>query len=875
MIKKIVQRIIKWIMANYEALKTAIRNAVYENGNNEITGQGLQDVLEAIVNSLGSGFQFASVATTETEPGTPDSNVMYIAGAGTYPNFGGTVVPRGSLGVFRYNGEWIYSVVDIASWADASNKLYYNTQAGNVAAKTIQADGFTLQPGGWLKVHFNNANTVDNPTLNVNNTGAHAMTFNGNLVSATNSWKTGETIAFYYDNYGVGLWRGIRLIDLPDFLNVNDLISQETPFASASAARTVIPQQNRKAGLNITYLLTTGENTSQWVQDMFIGDDVTDWSVADNWKVIGPVSVSQNSETGKTELHIGNNPVLIVDNEPKARSNNLIKSGSVALLSLMPDTPQDCYNVEFGKGYTSPTTIVDHSDFAIATILLTGREKYISALNKVSLQGTDYRLAPLFVFYDANDEVIGSYDGQTANIGKMLCTAIPDLCVKVGVNIGIPNIASNKIRFYANDDELLAKIHQNELDIATIKDEIFLMDDFAVNILNPDILTSDYYANSYYMTPYNLAKLIYDNPGKQIYINEIQYIPPTGVTTLSVCSIDIDSNGVLQQRAVEEIINLTPEMLINGVYHVPFNRFVDYIPGVYRLKYKNNLEIEHQGYVATGQNINDSTITGLKGELSLGASGYIKSNRFENIEFSLNNLENEVQSLNPKVESLELPLKGKIINFLGDSITYQATYINAMITKQGITANNYGISGTCISSEFSDSFVSRYANMTDDCDIVVVFGGINDWNKGGVLGTFENTNGNTFYSSLHALISGLKDKYINGAIKKPVFVCTPLHSQFTLAGYSDKLEYTITDGIISANSYGNGATLKEYVDAIRKVCEYYGVPVIDLYSLSNLAPIQANNKSKYFQDGLHPNSAGGNLIANCIIEKITEYLKNW
>lgn len=297
-------------MANYESLKTAIRNAVYENGNNEITGQALQDVLEAIVNSLGAGYQFASVATTETEPGTPDSNVMYIAGAGTYPNFGGTVVPRGSVGVFRYNGEWIYSVLDVASWADASNKLYYNTQAGNVAAKTIQANGFTLQPGGWIKIHFDNSNTVDNPTLNVNNTGAHTITFNGRPVSATNSWKAGETVAFYYDNYGVGIWRGIRLVELPDFVNVNDLVGQSTPFASVSAARSAIPQQNRKTGLNITYLLSTGENTSQWVQDIFIGDDVTDWSVADNWQVIGPVSVSQNTPTGTTHTRIsvgGNN----------------------------------------------------------------------------------------------------------------------------------------------------------------------------------------------------------------------------------------------------------------------------------------------------------------------------------------------------------------------------------------------------------------------------------------------------------------------------------------------------------------------------------------------------------------------------------------
>ena len=41
------------------------------------------------------------------------------------------------------------------------------------------------------------------------------------------------------------------------------------------------------------------------------------------------VSVSQNSQTGKTELLIGDTPALIVDNEPEAGSDNVVKSGGV------------------------------------------------------------------------------------------------------------------------------------------------------------------------------------------------------------------------------------------------------------------------------------------------------------------------------------------------------------------------------------------------------------------------------------------------------------------------------------------------------------------------------------------------------------------
>ena len=94
-------------MSNYSALKTAIQQAVYTNGNNEITGAGLQSVLLQIVNTIGDGYVFKGAATAGTAPGTPDENVFYIAPAGTYTNFGSDyTVKSGYIGVFMYNGSW-------------------------------------------------------------------------------------------------------------------------------------------------------------------------------------------------------------------------------------------------------------------------------------------------------------------------------------------------------------------------------------------------------------------------------------------------------------------------------------------------------------------------------------------------------------------------------------------------------------------------------------------------------------------------------------------------------------------------------------------------------------------------------------------------
>ena len=63
---------------------------------------------------------------------------------------------------------------------------------------------------------------------------------------------------------------------------------------------------------------------------------------------------------------------------------------------------------------------------------------------------------------------------------------------------------------------------------------------------------------------------------------------------------------------------------------------------------------------------------------------------------------------------------------------------------------------------------------------------------------------------------------------------------------------------------GDGHTLKDYVDAIKDVCELYGVPVIDTFSKSGLNPMITAIYSAYITDGLHPNEAGHRLIADRI-----------
>lgn len=211
-------------------------------------------------------------------------------------------------------------------------------------------------------------------------------------------------------------------------------------------------------------------------------------------------------------------------------------------------------------------------------------------------------------------------------------------------------------------------------------------------------------------------------------------------------------------------------------------------------------------------------------------------------------------------------LKGLKINFLGDSITEgvgassKETVYHAVLAREaGLReAKNYGISGTRFAlqngSEWRpkdgyvdvNSFCERFDKMDDDADVVVVFGGTNDYGHGDApLGGFDDRTPATFYGACHYLFSGLIRKYLG----KPIVIMTPLHRDYETRNTGDQ----------KLTGYG---TLKEYVDIIREVAEYYSLPVLDLYAVSGIQPEIKEIKAKYLPDGLHPSDDGNAVIAH-------------
>lgn len=108
-------------MGNYTELKAAIAAVIKENGNNEITGAIMQNVLNTIVSTVGANRTFVGIANADTKPGLPDGNVFYIAyTAGNYVNFqsnaGNLTVNPGELAIlYNEKTNWGKSVIGMSS----------------------------------------------------------------------------------------------------------------------------------------------------------------------------------------------------------------------------------------------------------------------------------------------------------------------------------------------------------------------------------------------------------------------------------------------------------------------------------------------------------------------------------------------------------------------------------------------------------------------------------------------------------------------------------------------------------------------------------------------------------------------------------------
>lgn len=213
-----------------------------------------------------------------------------------------------------------------------------------------------------------------------------------------------------------------------------------------------------------------------------------------------------------------------------------------------------------------------------------------------------------------------------------------------------------------------------------------------------------------------------------------------------------------------------------------------------------------------------------------------------------------------------MKLQGKKIAFLGDSITegvgtssIDHVYWNVIAQRTGAECYGYGISGTRIAQQqrvpspnpsHDQYFGSRVEKMIPDADIVVVFGGTNDFGHGdAALGHMDDRRLDTFYGAYHLLMQQLIERYPAAQI----VVMTPLH------------RCSEDEDVYNELGVRRQGTLRRYAQAVREVAEFYGIPVCDLYATCKIQPRVEILKQMYMPDGLHPSDAGNVLVAERLL----------
>ena len=219
-----------------------------------------------------------------------------------------------------------------------------------------------------------------------------------------------------------------------------------------------------------------------------------------------------------------------------------------------------------------------------------------------------------------------------------------------------------------------------------------------------------------------------------------------------------------------------------------------------------------------------------------------------------------------------MELKGKKIAFLGDSITEGSgvqdrvnnRYDNVLKRECQLAETfNYGIGGTRLAHQRVPSacprhdlcFCGRAYDINTQADIIVVYGGVNDYLHGDApIGQFGDATPETFYGAVNYLMKFMKERYAD----KTIVFMNPARACY------NNIPCDKPTGRV--NKLPDAMGLPGYIEIIQKTAKLYDIPVLDLYEKLPIDPRIPEDKEKYTSDGLHFNDAGHALIAKCLRE---------
>ena len=217
-----------------------------------------------------------------------------------------------------------------------------------------------------------------------------------------------------------------------------------------------------------------------------------------------------------------------------------------------------------------------------------------------------------------------------------------------------------------------------------------------------------------------------------------------------------------------------------------------------------------------------------------------------------------IEDMNNKTESW---YKGKKICAYGDSVTEQNKWQSFVSSYFNCSFYNRGVGGTTVTQVNSStnhmSADVRIETIPTDSDVVLVFGGHNDWSSASInigdIKTDALSESVSFKSAFALMLKKIQTRCPNAKI----ITMTPVGGRTEEASTNQDKQFYIRD-----------LCMTDFANAVKEVSAYYGIPCIDINANSGINTL---NHTTYIADVIHPNLEGGKLIANEVINGLKRF----
>jgi len=242
---------------------------------------------------------------------------------------------------------------------------------------------------------------------------------------------------------------------------------------------------------------------------------------------------------------------------------------------------------------------------------------------------------------------------------------------------------------------------------------------------------------------------------------------------------------------------------------------------------------------------------------------FLTKSPLHNLQYNISIIDNK-DNINNKLYGLNLGIAGDSI--CADSNEHKAFgYLIAQ--EYNMNLNNIAVGGgTIASGTVNKDGTNRHwicesiKNLNSNNNIVIVGGGVNDYWNNVPLGEYnsipvKNPDKTTFYGALESIAQTLLNKFTTSKLFFIVY-----HNINDIFWTNNSLNLTYTD----------------YYNAIIKVMNKYGIPVIDIHKEGRFNTYIELYKNTYTknQDGVHPNELGYQTFYNdIIVQSITSNLQ--